>query len=117
MTAIEIFSRHAPGIEEALERGGDTRSMPDVMQAILNGEAQIWGDERALIVTELWRPYVHFWIATGELQHVISLSHRVMKWAKGLGYTKASLTGRRGWLRALAGEGWREQAVLMERGL
>ena len=117
MTPIELWLHHTPGIEEALHRGGDARTVADVAAQILDNEAQVWGDERALIVTELLHPYVHFWIATGEMDAVMDLSHEIMAWAKGLGYTKASLTGRRGWVRALAGEGWQETAVLMERGL
>ncbi len=117
MIATEIFNHHAPGIVEALNRTGDPASMLDVARAILEERAQVWGDERALIITQVMPPFVHFWIATGELDAVVSLSNRVMEWAHGLGCSKATLTGRKGWVRALAPEGWRERAVLMERDL
>lgn len=117
MTGIEIFLHHVPGIEKALAITSDGRSVQDVVQAVLDGRAQVWGDERALIVTELLHPYVHFWIATGDMEPVVTLSHRVLEWAKALGYEKATLTGRKGWVRALADEGWRHTAVLMEREL
>jgi len=117
MTATDIFTHHAPGIVEALNRTGDPSTMLDVARAILDERAQVWGNEHALIITQVLHPYVHFWIATGELDKVIELSHEIMQWARERGYTKATLTGRQGWVRALAHEGWRKRAVLMERDL
>jgi hypothetical protein len=115
LTGIELFNMHAPGIQEALDRCGDPRTIEDVAQEILQHSAQVWGDERALIITQLAFPYLHYWIATGEIKAVVELSHTIRAWAKALGYSKATLTGRRGWVRALAGDGWTERAVLMGR--
>jgi hypothetical protein len=117
MMATAIFLNHVPGIKEALARCGDPRSIEDVIDAIVSKNAQVWGDERALIITQLSGEYVHFWIATGEMDATLELSREILKWARGLGYTKASLTGRRGWVRALATEGWRQTAVQMEHDL
>jgi hypothetical protein len=117
VTATEVFLAHVPGIAEALERCGDVRTVEDVVEAIQNRRAQVWGDERGIIITQLTPPYVHFWIATGEKEFVIERSREIMQWAKALGFTKATLTGRRGWVRALAHDGWTERAVLMERNL
>lgn len=114
MTPFEIWQRHEAGIAEALDRCGDPASVADVAMAVADRRAQVWGDERALIITQLVRPYVHFWVATGEMERVIELQREIRAWARGKGYTRATLTGRRGWVRALATEGWRERAVLME---
>jgi hypothetical protein len=117
MTAIEIFNKHVPGIREALRRCGDPRSLADVADQIRSRNAQVWGNEDALVITQLSGEYLHFWIATGELEATKALSEEIIEWAKGLGYTKATLTGRKGWARALANDGWRQQAILMERNL
>jgi hypothetical protein len=117
MTATDIFLHHVPGIQEALDRCGETRTIEDVIAEVQSQHAQVWGDERALIITQLVGEYVHFFIATGEMDAVVELSHEIMQWARDLGYTKATLTGRRGWVKALAHEGWQERAVLMERDL
>jgi hypothetical protein len=111
----EIFLQHTPGISEALDRAGDPATVADVVGKVVAQRAQAWGDERALIITQVTKPYVHFWIATGELEAVKKLSHEILKWAEGLGCTRATLTGRRGWVRALRDEGWRERAVLLEK--
>ena len=115
---FEQFQQHAPGVEEALRRCGDPQTIEDVVAEIARGHAQIWGDERALLVTQVAGTYLHFWIATGELHATIEWSHRAMEWARThYGCTKSTLTGRRGWLRALKSEGWREQAILLERDI
>lgn len=112
---VEIFLSHTPGISEALDRAGDPNTVADVVGKVIAQKAQVWGDANALIITQLEKPYVHFWIATGDMEAVIKLSHEVLTWARGLGYTRATLTGRRGWVRTLRDEGWRERAVLMEQ--
>lgn len=115
MTGIELWTHHEEGIAEALDRCGDPNTVADVAVEVLAGGAQVWGDEHALIITQLVEGYVHFWIATGELDPVVELSKEILAWARDLGYEKATLTGRRGWVRALQREGWSERAVLMER--
>jgi hypothetical protein len=117
MTALEIFLHHLPGIQEALRRCGDPRTHFDVMRAVADKHAQVWGDEDALIITELAGEYVHFWIATGDLESTKALSEEIIEWASDLGYTKATLTGRKGWSRALANDGWRQQAIIMEKDI
>lgn len=119
MTGYEIFQHHVPGIAAALESCGDLNTVEDVMQAILAKEAQVWGDRRALIITQLFPDdsTVHFWITTGELDATLWWSEAVMSWARGLGYNRATLTGRKGWERVLADSGWRFQAVLLGKDL
>lgn len=57
----------------------------------------------------------HFWLAAGELGGVVALSRKVLGWAKDNGCARATLAGRRGWVRALASEGWQEELTLMGR--
>ena len=107
MVSIEDF---APGIEEALEHGGGTHSLADVIEAVKTGKAQLWLEEDALLVTEvLQHPnklVLYFWLATGEMEAVIALSRRVIEWGKKQGCTAAGMMGRKGWTRALREEGW-----------
>lgn len=114
MSLEEVWRHHEVGIAEALERCGDPHSVADIAMAVVEGRAQVWGDERALIVTQTIPPFLHFWLATGELGRVLELSREIRTWGRGQGLHRSTLTGRRGWLRALAADGWRERAVLME---
>lgn len=112
----EQFVGHVPGIAEALARCADTDTVHDVIQKLNDPNVKLWGDERALILTRaLPDGILHFWIATGELDAVKELSNRIVEWARESGYTRATLIGRRGWIRALNGDGWAETAVAMQR--
>ena len=115
MKALTLWNHHTPGIEEALRRCGDDATVIDVAQEVVSGYAQVWGNHKALIITKLYGDCIHFWIATGEKEAVIKLSNDILAWGRDHGFTKATLTGRKGWVRALQQEGWRQQAVLMEK--
>lgn len=118
---MKLSEEHLAGLEAALRRGGDTHSLADVADAIEAGEAQLWVDGDSVIVTEILEhprsKTVHFWLAAGSMDGVINLSHRILDWAKGEGCTRASLTGRKGWAKALISEGWEMSSVLMGRGV
>lgn len=107
------------GLVDALERGGSTHDLDDVLEQIRTGEAQLWEADDAVIVTEIHdaprKRVVHFWLATGELDAVIALSRRVLDWAADQGCTQATLAGRRGWEKVLAAEGWAPTLTLMSR--
>jgi len=115
------MQRHLAGLVEALERGGGTHTVEDVLAQVQSGEAQAWENDGGLIVTEIHDTprmrVLHFWLATGELDAVIRLSHEAMRWGAGLGCKQATLAGRRGWEKVLAPEGWTPALVLMQREL
>ena len=109
------------GLEKALSYSRGTHTVGDVVAQILCGAAQLWEDTDALIVTEIIetprRKVVHFWLATGEMAPVIQLHYRVLDWAKEQGCTLATLAGRKGWAKALAGVGWETDMVFMGQEL
>lgn len=109
------------GIERALREGGSTHTVEDVLRQIEAGKAQLWVRDNALIVTEIHETprasILHFWLATGKMEPVLELHREVMEWGRTQGCDRATLTGRRGWLRVLAGLGWRETLALMEAKL
>lgn len=121
MTSPQLSEEHLRGIEEALARGGRTHGLQHVLAAAYRGDAQVWIEGPCIIVTEVndtpLERELHFWIAAGTLDEVISLSNKVMDWGKSIGCTVASLQGRKGWARVLATEGWDHQLVTMGRRL
>lgn len=108
-------------LAEALEHGGGTHSLNDVLAQIEKGDAQLWQNEGGVIVTEMKdtpnKRVVHFWLAAGELESVVALSKDVLAWAKEKGCEQATLAGRRGWERVLASEGWAPMLTVMSRGV
>lgn len=115
------FSRHVDALRRALDIDGGTHDIDDVLDKVQRGEAQLWTSPGAVIVSQIvdapLARELHFWLAAGELQDVITLSHRVMDWGRKMGCTRATLHGRKGWVRALAEEGWQQTAVVMGREL
>ena len=108
-------------IAEALERGGSTHSVEDVLAQVEAGEAQLHEWEDSVIVTEIHDAprcrYVHLWLAAGKLEEVIPLSRIVLAWAKQMGCARATMAGRRGWEMVLQSEGWKAELTLMGRAI
>jgi len=118
---IQRIYIHVDGLKKALQHGGGTHSIEHVLSAVRDGDAQLWLEKDACIVTEVNDApnmrTLHFWLATGTLGDVIALSNKVMAWGRDCGCTVATLSGRRGWLKALAAEGWEPHSVEMVRRL
>lgn len=111
---------HLSGIEEALA-GAGTHTILDLAQELEDGDAQLWMRPGALIVSRI-HDYprgreIFIWVATGELQACLDLSEDVLDWGRAQGATRAAFSGRRGWVRALQGTGWKEEETIMGREL
>ena len=97
-------------LEKALALGGDTHTLADVVALIRDGKAQYWEQDDGLIITEIHtyprRRDVHYWLASGDLRACLDLQAKIDPWAIGQGCAMATITGRKGWLRAAAAAGW-----------
>lgn len=109
------------GLQAALDVAGNTHTLGDVMQMILDGRAQLHESPEAVIVTEVHvsprMKAVHLWLATGSIEGVVALSEEVLEWAKTVGCTSATITGRKGWEKVGAPLGWRPLYSVLGRGL
>ncbi len=112
---------HIAGLEKALLHSGGTHSLRDVADQITQGDAQLWAEESAVLVTQIVETpkmrILHFWLAAGEMDEVITLTEKVIKWGSKNGCERATLTGRKGWERALASTDWEPELVLMGRNI
>ena len=118
---LDVAAR-VKGIQRALSYGRNTHSPLDVLDCVEKGEAQLWLEPNATIVTQIFEhpneQVLHFWLAAGELESVLELSDKVLEWGKSEGCTRATLSGRKGWARALEHRGWSDtKLVTMERSL
>jgi hypothetical protein len=116
------ISDHKAGLERALKMDGDRFTFADVARMLVKGEAQLWITEHACIVTEIHKAprerAIHFWLGTGKKESVIDLTRKAVAWAKANGCSRATLAGRKGWLRVLAPDGWQESTLTyMEKEL
>jgi hypothetical protein len=107
MTGAEKAHR----LQKALEYGGGTHRLDDVVRMLKAGEAKLWENAGGVIVTEVnefpLRKVVHFWLLAGELRDVLALEDDVLPWAIENGCTVATGVGRPGWGRVAAKTGWR----------
>lgn len=100
-----------PFIEAALEYCGGTHTFGDVVNALVNGDMQLWATDKAAVVTEL-QVYpqfkaCHFFLAGGDMTQLAHFQRVISEWAKAQGCERMTLTGRRGWEKTfLKGEGY-----------
>jgi hypothetical protein len=113
------LERCRPWIEAALEYGGGTHIYSDIVTSIVEGKMQLWPAEKACIVTEITvyprKKVLHVFLGGGELGQILDMHTDVVQWAKDQGCESLTMTGRRGWTKALKNDGWKEQLVLLEK--
>ena len=106
MTETERRAR----LEKALERGGGTHTLADVVALIREDKAQWWDWRDGMVVTEVHdyprRKAVHYWLVGGALRDCLALEHEINPWAIERGCSVATASGRRGWSRVLPASGW-----------
>jgi hypothetical protein len=112
-------------LEKALEHGGGTHTVDDVMERVRENRAACWPNGDSLVVTEVLvfprLRAVNYWIASGNLQECLALAPAIDAWGIEQGCTVAMATGRMGWLK-VAGKmplaaGWRPVGVKFAKGL
>lgn len=98
-------------LQKALEYGGSTHSISDLIGLLHAGDAQLWERGDGCIITEIHtfplKKYIHFWLISGSLSDCLALEHDVLPWSIEHGCTVATGVGRPGWGRAAAKTGWR----------
>jgi hypothetical protein len=106
-------------IEDALEYSGGTHIYEDIVEAVIEGRMQLWPAKKSCLVTEITafprKKVLHFFLAGGELDEILEMHEYVVQWAMKQGCESMTLTGRKGWVKALNSKGWKSQLVLLEK--
>ena len=106
-------------IESALEYGGGTHTFEDVKCGIIAGTSQLWPAANSCLVTEITKhpqkKVLHIFLGGGDLEEIKSMQPDVIAWAKSQDCESLTMTGRKGWSKALADIGWKSQLVLLEK--
>jgi hypothetical protein len=107
MTGAEKTER----LVKALEYGGPTHRVSDVIELLHARKAQLWERGDGCIITEIHDfplfKAVHYWLIFGGLKDCLSLEHEINPWAIEQGCSIATACGRKGWGRVAAPTGWR----------
>ena len=63
------LKKSATRLQKALDQGGNTHALADVIQFIRDGKAQYWEHGDGTVITELHdfprRKAVHYWLVSG----------------------------------------------------
>lgn len=116
MNVIEANRHH---IEAALEYSGGTHIYEDVERGILDGRMQIWPGKKSAAVTEVVeyarKKVLHIFLAGGDMEELVDMIDSAEAWGRTLGCTALTMSGRKGWERALAPHGFKPVMIVMER--
>lgn len=79
----------------------DGETWADVLARLKENTAQLWFGDGCAMLTEIWGPDFHVWLAGGSLRGIMELRPRVEETARFWGLKRVTINGRRGWDRAL----------------
>jgi len=106
-------------LQRALDLGGNTHEIGDIVRALREGRMQAFEGTKSLMITEVLtsprRRTLHVFLAAGDLSEIRAMQPRLDAFARETGCSAMSLSGRKGWVRALAPLGWRPHTITMTR--
>lgn len=99
-------------IEAALIYAEGTHTFDDIVRMVVTGRLMWWPLERGFMVTEIVEyprtKHLNVFLAGGDLDEIRDTQEQLVVVAKLAGCTALSLSGRRGWVKALTALGWKE---------
>lgn len=107
-------------LRPAIERGG-MHSVESVIEEIKAGRMQLWHGPDGAAVTQVvdfpQKRVLHVLFAGGSMEQIIDFQDSAAEWGKAQGCTEMTLSGRKGWVRALKDHGWKPKDVVMEKAI
>ena len=99
-------------IRDALEYSGGTHTFDDIVGMIAQGRVRWWPLPNSFLVTEVLEypqaKHYHVFLAGGDLEEIKSTQKALEAAAEQCGCCKLTLSGRRGWIKALKDLNWKE---------
>ena len=111
--------RCKPWIEAALGYSGGTHTFKDIVDGISSGRLQLWPADNSCLVTEIvaypQKKVLNVFLGGGELEEIAGMHTDVIAWAKAQGCEALTVSGRKGWERALKRHGWKPLHVTLTK--
>lgn len=108
-------------ISRALKRGGDTHTLQDVLNGLLEGKYQLFENDDGVCVTEVIDApnsrYLHCWVVAGRLPGVMQLHEAVERHALTNSCKFMSTAARPGWKTVLPQYGWKPAQIIFVKEL
>lgn len=94
-----------------------THDIEDIERGVLDGRFQLWIGPDGAAITEILvypkKKVLHVFLAGGSKEQIIDFQASAMAWGQAHGCSEMNISGRKGWLRALSGHGWKEAGAMM----
>jgi len=101
---LDQLDKHRPDLEAAMEHN-----------------LRLWHTEKSIALTEVIeyprQKHYHVFAAGGDLDDIVATIPQIEQAARDAGCCKLTISGRRGWVRALVPQGWTEQFATCVRSI
>lgn len=118
---LDKLDKFRPEIEAAIAHNGGTHTFDDITAMVMQGRLRLWTTANSVALTEIVEypreRHYHVFAAGGDLSEITETIPLVEQAARDAGCTKLTLSGRRGWVRALALHDWTEQFTTCVRSI
>jgi hypothetical protein len=108
-------------LEQALEHGGGTYALHDIVEGLGEGRFQLFWNEEGMAVTEIiqapQKRYLNIFLAAGEMKAVLKLHRKIEKFARENGCDFMQATARKGWEKIGPSVGWQSTHTVYTRQL
>lgn len=109
MDLAREFERCKDWLAAALEYADDTHDIEDIWEGVQEGRYQFWPGKESAIITEFHvypkKRSLHVFLAGGKLDELLDMWDSMEIYAKATGCASLSVSGRKGWMRALESRG------------
>jgi hypothetical protein len=97
-------------LQRALKTAGDTYALEDILEKIDAGLMQAWRQGESIAVTEVMtaprKKYLNIFLAVGDLAEIEIIRQQIERFAREQGCSFIQATGRGGWVRYAATQGY-----------
>jgi hypothetical protein len=115
---LQEWQRCRPWIEAALHYCHETHTIEDIEDGLARNQYVLWPGRQSAVITEIWQypqaRFLHIPWAGGDLDELREMVKRLLRpYAYLMGCSRITITGRRGWERALKPDGWQADMVCL----
>ena len=118
-TPLEAMLPYRKMLVEALNHSGGSHTFQNIVDSVQQEVMQFWPMEKSCLVTEVINypniKCLHLFLAGGDLQEIKSIDSTLEFLCQEIGADYISLSGRRGWIKALADIGYELSHVTLAK--
>ena len=118
-TPLEAMLPYRKMLVEALNHSGGSHTFQNIVDAVQQEVMQFWPMEKSCLVTEVINypnlKTLHIFLAGGDLEEIKSIDSTLEFLCQEIGADYISLSGRRGWIKALADIGYELSHVTLAK--